>query len=77
MSKCKKNFSQSSPSKCGLNDNPTISKILIAYGKYSYYLNYSHDHIMYALILTTFSFSVIWFLEGFPLSQHFLNKLND
>jgi hypothetical protein len=32
MSKCRKNFSQSSPSKCGLNDNATILKILIAYG---------------------------------------------
>jgi hypothetical protein len=32
-----------SPSKCGLNDNVTISKILITYGGYSYYLNHSHD----------------------------------
>jgi hypothetical protein len=46
MSKCRKNFLQSSPLKCGLNDNATILKTLIAYERYSYYLNYSHDHIM-------------------------------
>jgi hypothetical protein len=38
-------ISHNPPSKCGLNDNATISKIPIAYGRYSYYLNYSHDHI--------------------------------
>jgi hypothetical protein len=76
MSKCRKNLSQSSPSKCGLNDNATISKICIAYGRYSYYLNYSHDHITEALILTTFSFLIFRFLEDFPLPQPFLNKFN-
>jgi hypothetical protein len=46
-SKCRKNFSQSiTPSKCGLSGNATISKILITYKRYSYYLNYSHDYIM-------------------------------
>jgi hypothetical protein len=76
-SKRRKNFTQSSPSKYGLNDNATFSKIIITYRKYSYYLNYSHDHITYALILTSFSFSIFWFLEGFPLPQPFLNKLSD
>jgi hypothetical protein len=33
-------------SKCGSNDIDTISKILIIYGRYSYYLYYSHDYIM-------------------------------
>jgi hypothetical protein len=43
-SKRRENFSLSPPSKCGLN-NATISKILITYGRYSYYLYYSHDYI--------------------------------
>jgi hypothetical protein len=44
-SKCRENFSQSSPLKCSLNNNATISKIIITYGRYSYNLNYSHDYV--------------------------------
>jgi hypothetical protein len=45
-SKCRENFSQSiTPLEMWLNDNATNLKILITYGRYSYYLNYSHDYI--------------------------------
>jgi hypothetical protein len=76
--KCSENFSRSSPSKCGSNDNVTISKN-------SYYLR----NIFLLLILLTWLyhvsansdgvsfFLIFWFLEDFPLPQPFRNKLNN
>jgi hypothetical protein len=66
---------QSSPSKRGLN-NATILKILITYGRCSYYLNYSHDYVS-ANSNDISLFLIFLFLEDFPLHQPFLNKLND